>query len=232
MKFITVEESQQASAASDLFASKNWVAETEKAPKLLVVSENKPVVKDTTEKPENKIPATIKQDSEKMQEAKAVLSWKQDLADPIMTKVPVITSLNYRPLGSSHKEIGISNTPENHLFFFFIDFLVKVFPLVLWGWGMLYTLAKVLKYKGMLWSFLACLFFFSLNLLYTIMQIPFSLAILYYPLLVWQQTSLQHYEWLKSFSTVSMETILLIVCQFALLAGLSSRYKKEKECLA
>ncbi len=231
MKFITPEESQKISSASDFFASKNWVAETEKTPKThgtIIPSEIKPPIVE----PEKNLVTEKKAMEEKADKKKFLssetLSWDQEAIAAIATRVPVTTSITKLPLVFTEKGVIKSNLPDQQFFSFFVGFLVKLFPLFLWGWGILYTLSKILKYNGMLWSFLACLIIFSLNLIYLLMQIPMAFAILYYPLLECQQFLLCYYNFLEPFS---IDTVSLILCQFALLAGLSSRYKREKECL-
>lgn len=127
---------------------------------------------------------------------------------------------------------------EDACFFTLIEVWIKLLPLAIWGWGILYCLAKIRRYSGMLWGLLACLCFFVWHLWYVWLQLPYELCILSPQLLGWIQFSqniqnniffLEFFPGVSDLSYWKPEMILILLFQCALVRGLCGRFKSESE---
>ena len=116
-------------------------------------------------------------------------------ATPSVTEIPspnkasdsfrlLATMTSPQTIGYEPIHWGWVKSLENFVFFFLFDFLVKIVPLLIWGWGALFCLARIRKYSGAWWGWLVCSILFLQSLAYVWTQLPVEICILAEPLWV------------------------------------------------
>ncbi len=142
-------------------------------------------------------------------------------------------------LGSRPTQWGMSQTAEDAFIFMLLDLWIKLLPLTIWGWGILYCLGKMRRYRRMFFGFLGCFGMFVWHLWYVSLQIPYEFCLLMPELAQWKAVNVtlygMLYEALPMASTCfswKLETGLLFLFQCAVVIGIAGRFKNEKEILA
>ena len=111
------------------------------------------------------------------------------------------------------------------------SFVLDIFIILMWGWGILYSLAKVTKYKKMLLGAFGCLGMFLYHIYEGISQIPDTLLVIMPNfesvikaksdiINTWQSTGIADYK-----------LSLVLLFQVCIVAAIAGRFKAESEVL-
>lgn len=124
------------------------------------------------------------------------------------TSLAPIASPN--PWGTAPQLWGWVHSWEDSIFFGFVDFLVNLTPILIWGWGFLFAWKKSKEYSRMRWAWIAC---FGFAVWY------FALLILKTPTeFIWLSTILQTTQhWIR----IGYQTIVPYHGEQAIIVGLS-----------
>ncbi len=88
-------------------------------------------------------------------------------------------NLNLKVMGAYPIRSKWVNNIQDCLFWTWADMLVVVFPLILWGLGIIFSIIKYKTYQKMGWAILGCAGFFLWHLLHVLLQIPLEISFLY-----------------------------------------------------
>ena len=240
--FITKEQLENYSPHLDYYANsnKNFEPDTVQLSKKQIIAniEKALIAKQTKDEQDKNKKELIKtNDKKELDKVKTVLPVKKFKVDPkiipntkeeksdiVFSPFTILVSMG----GNKFKltESKSCNDLEKKLFYFLGDMLINLIPLLIWGWGILYSLSKISKYNGMIFGLFACFGLFLLNAVYFLMQLPIEISVLSYYLHETKIFVLNHYHLLKQYK---IETVFIILCQFALISAIAGRFKKESE---
>lgn len=144
--------------------------------------------------------------------------------------------ISEKPLGYKPTDWGLTTNLQQAIFFAAIDIAIHLLPLIIWGWGMLFCLAKITRYRGMFYGFIACSGFGLWQALQILLRLPDEICILFPELWQYQQAAAQYYHhYFVAFLSPSVnvsawkpELVLLLLLQIALIRGLAGRIKNEE----
>ena len=138
-------------------------------------------------------------------------------------------------LGQRPLRWNLAKTPEDMLFFLVVDLLVMLTPIFIWGWGMLYTLGKIKRYRGMFIAFIGCLGFFAFHLWYLSLRIPYQICFLLPELSMIKIQATKGYQICHNLIPIparlylNVEMLGLILFQCALIKGIAGKIKDEEK---
>lgn len=155
--------------------------------------------------------------------------------DPgLFATIAMNDTLGYKPV-----RLGLSHTVEDFMFFLVVDLWVKLIPLMIWGWGMLYTLSKLRRYQRMFYGFIGCFGLFAWNVWSLSMQIPYEICLLTPEIAYWKSLCFTFYQMLQNavpmataYSGWQPEIVMLSLFQCAVVIGLAGRCKQEQAAVA
>ncbi len=160
---------------------------------------------------------------EKQPPAAAMVQSQKTVSKPLAAAL-LPDTFGYKPY-----QWGLAKDMRSMVLALGADLLIKLLPLFIWGWAILYLLAKLTKYRGMLCGLFAATGMLCLSLIHFSMEIPFQLCILSSHLWQWKTLVLHYYQMLAPYP---LEKTLYLVLQLALLRALAGRFKKEQEVIA
>lgn len=192
-----------------------------------------PVTEGSTEGPEGPVATTA---THKPPEPKSARS---DM--PVAATVAMVETLGQtETIGYKPMHWRLTQTVEDTFFYTVVDSLVNLAPLCIWGWGMLYCLAKMGQYRGMGYGFFGCFGFFCYCLWSLACRIPFELCIISPELWACKDGAMRFNYFLEgesplsslrqfyTFSLWQVKLILLLLLQCALIKGIAGRRKNEE----